>query len=789
MITFSRSLAIVLLLNAAVYASFAQTYSNVATNMNIVVNYQGGESSGGCSFVDWDDDGFDDLTICQNGTGIKQYKNVNGFLMPYTSLVQIPGEVKLITWVDFDNDGDKDLCATIRMGDTMLWRNDDGVYVNVSEEAGFLVNDAHTFGHSWGDYDRDGLLDLYVCNYDYFIPIPNECYHNNGDGTFTEVASLLGITDGANFSFQSVWLDYNDDGWQDLFVINDRLYSANHMYRNDGDGGFTDVSEEMNLDYVIFSMSNTVGDYDNDGDMDIYVTNNPTGHLLHRMNEEGTYDEVALEVGVATYDMGWSAQWIDYDLDGWQDLHVNCTPFWQEDGQNKFFVNNHDGTFTYDVSMGFDNDLAWSHSSCIGDYNNDGMFDIFVLNNAPNNSSFWRGYPGSNHYLKVSPKGIVSNKDGVGTKIQCHMGELTQTRYTYCGEAYLSQNSKWEIFGLDTNTVVDSLVVTWLSGHVDKYYNLEANQQLTLIEGSTLAVELPNDFPYFLCPGDSVEVLGPMGYASYLWSNGDTTSSTFISTPDFTSLTVTTVEGLSVTSDSVQLQFHEPFEIEWISHNVSCFGNADGMVQIFGSSDSLTVDWGEGIVGDSIASLSPGVYPFTVYDQWQCSISQQIEITEPDLLSMELIVQDATTYGLGTAEITITGGVAPYTINWSTDEDELSINNLDAGNYSVSVLDSNGCEIMEEFSILFLAVDELPTSELTIYPNPSHDKAINLSSNSPMVQLRVFNIDGKIILTQALNGVRSVSNFLAGFAAGSYVVEVTSQDGSVHRNTVQILGN
>ncbi|MFT5245393.1 MAG: hypothetical protein ACI943_000121, partial [Gammaproteobacteria bacterium] len=546
MFNFYKLIVVGLNLMLCIYASNGQSYNDILPELDILITYNGGESSGGCSFIDFDGDGLDDLTICQNGSDPLFFRNTGDGFESIDPFFSNSYELSQITWVDFDNDGDKDLTATSHEMPTRLFRNDDWIFTQLTQSSGIEANNHSTFGHSWGDYNNDGWLDLYICNYDYFDPYPNQLYRNNADGTFTEVAESVGVSDFANFSFQAVWLDYNDDGWQDVFVINDRLLSENHLYKNVG-GTFEDVSQETGVEMIIFSMSNTVGDYDNDGDMDIYVTNNPTGHLLHQQQDNGTFAEVADAAGVATYDMGWAAQWIDYDNDGWQDLHVNCSPFWSENGQNKFFINDQDGTFHYDVSMGFDNDEQSSHSSALGDWNNDGMFDIFVLNDFPDVSALFSSEPGPNNYLKVKFEGVVSNRDGIGTKAVCQTGDLSQIRYTYCGEGYLSQNSSCEIFGLGTAEVVDSLTVTWLSGHVDHFYNLSVNKCISIIEGSSLSLSLDSNVPY-ICQGDSLLVTAPDGYDSYLWSTGEMGQSIYVTEPIGLTVTGTTAQGIEVGS-------------------------------------------------------------------------------------------------------------------------------------------------------------------------------------------------------------------------------------------------
>ncbi|MCB0762116.1 MAG: VCBS repeat-containing protein [Flavobacteriales bacterium] len=660
--------------------------------------YVGGESSGGVTMFDWDNDGWDDLVFCQNGQPAIFLKNVEGTMTQGPSYLPELGELKQIIWVDYDNDGDKDLSVTSHEETVKIFRNDNWVFTDVSEEIGILDTEYSTFGQCWGDPDNDGFLDLYINNYDFFDPWPNQFYHNNGDGTFTEMAYAVGIDNLYNFSFQSVFYDYDGDGWQDLFVINDRLYSENYLYHNNGDGTFEDVSQEMNVDFVIFSMTSTIGDYDNDGDFDIYVTNNPTGHLLHRMNEEGTYDEVADEVGVATYDMGWAAQWMDYDLDGWQDLHVNCSPFWSNNGQNKFFINNQDGTFTYDVSMGFGGDPSWSHSSAIGDVNNDGAPDIAIMNNHPNKCRLFESQDRINNYLKVRFEGVVSNRDGIGTLAKCYTGDLTQQRYTYCGEGYLTQNSAWEFFGLGQTETIDSLSVTWLSGHTDWFYDIDANQSLAIVEGSSLAFDLADFNENMMCPGDSIEIFGPEGFASYLWSNGDTTQSTWLYQEQLIQVLVENEFGIPVQSPWFQITEMPAINADFEVAHVDCNGDPSGSIEmLLDNVEDYTIAWSE-LEGDTLLlDLMAGTYHCTITDMMNCSADYAIEITEGDEIIIESQVTDVSCYGNadGSIALEISGGTGPVEADWGG----FNVESIAAGTYSVVLTDSLGCMLEASYTI------------------------------------------------------------------------------------------
>ncbi|MGB1032270.1 MAG: FG-GAP repeat domain-containing protein, partial [Flavobacteriales bacterium] len=203
------------------------TFSDVTEEQGVSVYFQGASFGCGSSFYDFDGDGWDDLTFGLNNSQIKFYKNNEGVLEQVT----FPGidnssEAKAVHWVDFDNDGDADFFVSNRFDRVKLFENNgDMTFVDVSDSAG-LNNDFEmvNWGASWGDYDRDGFLDLYVCKAtaDHELAsdpnMENDLYHNNGDGTFTEVSDFAQVGDSIGISFQSSFLDYDQDGWQDLMV-------------------------------------------------------------------------------------------------------------------------------------------------------------------------------------------------------------------------------------------------------------------------------------------------------------------------------------------------------------------------------------------------------------------------------------------------------------------------------------------------------------------------------------------------------------------------------------------
>ena len=674
----------------------SQSYIESSQASGITYSYSGGTYGTGVSFVDFDQDGWDDITINQSVTGSKIYKNYNGTFQAVSLFAETLGNVKSTSWVDFDNDGDLDFFVTRREGVYSLYLNTDGIYTDIFFSSGIPVLNALTYGHSWGDYDKDGFLDLYIANYD-SNGTTNYLIRNNGNGTFEDVTEEAGVGNGSVYSFQGLWIDYDEDGWQDLYVVNDRNIATNNMYRNLGDGTFEDVTDELGLSDFFFSMCNVGSDYDNDGDVDLLVTNNPFGHRLYN-NDGGQFSNVAEAAGVATYDHCWGSAWIDYDNNGWQDLYIACSPFWNEPGKDRFYVSNEDGTsFTENDVIGISEIGSISHAVAAGDFNNDGMFDLFVVNDSPDYSMLFESAPGDNNYLKFTLEGVVSNRDGVGAKVSCWANDLEQTRYTFCGESYLSQNSRSEIFGLGQAENVDSLKITWPSGIIDLYTDVQANSSYNFIEGYAADPFITVDGDTQICEGDSVLVSGNFSIENIIWSDGFTGPTRWISEGGEYSYSGTTWSGDSVQSELIETTIWETPELIIEISEPLCSGDANGTALIY-SSNSVPIDsinWADGTNDFHLQEIQSGIYNFMVFYAESCVSSGQAILIDPDPLELVIEPHDITCFGLenGYATWEGLGGTNPYELSIDT------LNNLSAGEYEALLTDSNGCQTFGNFAI------------------------------------------------------------------------------------------
>ena len=474
----------------------------------------------GLSFADFDGDGWDDITLPSgNGVPLRFYKNYNGFFVQELLLPnQINYPTRGVSWVDFDNDGDKDLFVVSDTdGNRLFEKKENGLFSNITTGAGLPEDNLETYAVAWGDVNNDGCLDLYLSNRVSSYAVSNYLFQNNCDGTFSNVTNDIGLANTPALTLCASFFDFNNDGWQDLYVSNDKEF-PNFLYKNNGDGTFTDVSTESGTGIIVDAMSVTIDDYNSDGYFDIYITNTPStagttttdGSVLFKNNGDETFTDVAQLTGTQLNSWSWGANFLDAENDGDLDIYVSCS-YITSDGfpSFAFYENVSSEVFNSPTNVGFENNEYRSYGSAIGDSNNDGKTDIVVINNFSTVPNLWNNKTiTSNNYLSINLIGTESNRDGVGSVIEISVNGIKQYRYIINGESYLSQNSFKENFGLGTNTLIDYVKVKWLSGIEDIFYNVSVNQTLNVVEGSTLSVDDFKDSPYIkIFPNPSAHLI------------------------------------------------------------------------------------------------------------------------------------------------------------------------------------------------------------------------------------------------------------------------------------------
>lgn len=407
----------------------------------------------GQAWGDYDNDGWLDLYVTGNQAENVLYHNDQDGTFSVSDLsasVSLPGVLTGGTiWADYDNDGWQDLYV-VNFGANSLFHNEQGVgFSDVTEQAG-VGDTAKGASAAWGDYDKDGDLDLYVANWSCFPecgePGPEEhplardtLYRNNDDGTFTDVTRVFSHERLLGAAFVASFIDYDNDGDQDIYVVNDMFKNpiGNVLWRNDGPGCdewcWADVSKEANANIFSHGMGLAIGDYDNDLDVDFYFTDIVNRMRLLQNQGDGTFEGDAKKAGVGigpSSAVGWAAAFFDYDNDGWQDLYVTATEFIQYDVTSGpqamldsypdfLFRNAQDGTFNEATP----NSFKWTHHPTMGfaygDYDNDGRLD-YVVGHWNEGYALFRNTGvtgGDNHWLTLRLTGGGSiNRDAVGAR-------------------------------------------------------------------------------------------------------------------------------------------------------------------------------------------------------------------------------------------------------------------------------------------------------------------------------------------------------------------------------------
>jgi|GEM_PF-2089060 len=509
-----------LVVNGYFYYSHAKIPA-IFTDVTERVGVTEANNSLGVAWGDYNNDGWPDLYVSNHLPITAQsylYQNKKGVFS--AARVMATGDRHGPAWADYDNDGALDLFVAGGNNTpkgppfaNILFHNQGGNLQDVASKAG--VEDAlgRAWGGAWADFNNDGLLDLFVANY--FTS--NALFLNAGNGTFANVAKAAGITDTSpgevnkSGTLCASWADYDGDGDMDLLTV--AISTGIALYRNDGRAGFTDVAQQSGLvtdNYLGTEHDSTGlsgcawGDYDNDGDLDLYVgahLGKSGKNLLFQNQGNGIFLEVAARAGVDASANARAAIWGDYDNDGDLDLYVvNEASDGAEiprgsdpHGWNALYLNRGDGTF-----VDFPADKAGvagfpfvrEGTAAIADYDNDGCIDIFI-----NNQRVLKGRPSylirnillrnsgnRNNWLEIRLRGTKSNRDGIGAKVSLFAGNRRQFREQNGGAHTFAQNSTVLHFGLGEAKAVDRLLVKWPSGITQTLTALTVNRILTITE-------------------------------------------------------------------------------------------------------------------------------------------------------------------------------------------------------------------------------------------------------------------------------------------------------------------
>ncbi|HEY5534359.1 MAG TPA: FG-GAP-like repeat-containing protein [Ignavibacteria bacterium] len=480
----------ILILLSLIFSSFAYPQSFTKITAGAIVN-DGGWSYG-CCWADFNNDGYQDLFVVNNQTVNKNnllyMNNGNGTFTKVTTgiVVNDGGSSYGCTSADYDNDGYIDLFVTNYGENNFLYHNNgDGTFTKIT--TGAIVNDGgNSTGCAWGDYDNDGFVDLFVCNRNQ----PNFLYHNNGNGTFTKITTGTIVTNNSN-SGGCAWCDYDNDGYLDLYVANAGP-AADFLYHNNGNGTFTQITNDPIVNDVLHSSGGSWGDYNNDGYMDLFVSGGVIGSgedRLFRNNGNGTFTKITSDPIVTYNHWAGGSSWGDFNNDGYLDMFVGGY-----DGINLLYSNNGNGTFTRIDTGIIVTDGNYKEGAGWCDYDNDGNLDLFVARNNyfGGNNCLYHNEGTGNKWINIKCVGMISNKAGIGAKLYLKAfingNTFTQMREisSQSGGSISGQNNLNAFFGLGNAAIIDSIKIVWPSGIIDKYGLIQPNRFLTAVEGQSL---------------------------------------------------------------------------------------------------------------------------------------------------------------------------------------------------------------------------------------------------------------------------------------------------------------
>lgn len=567
----------------AVFAAGEQmVFEDVTASYGITATHQGFNMlTTGAAWADYDNDGWQDLYVTDTFGPNTLYRN-NGdgtfAVSPLSSAVAVSDTVSTgAVWADYDNDGWSDLYV-LNDGPNVLWRNLGGTgFQDVTAATG--VGDEGTANSgAWGDFDGDGYLDLYVSNYIcYESPCPHgrrdTLYRSNGDGTFTDVSNYLDLAQLTKEAFVASWVDYDNDGDLDLYVVPPRDL-GNHLWRNDGAGClgwcFTDVSDSSGAGVQVEGMGLAIGDYDKDGDLDFYFSNAGPQVLLQNQTAQGspTFVNVGQETGTDFNGTGWGAVFFDYDNDTWPDLYLSTWGGSPETG-NRLFHNSGDGTFADWSHLTAADPFDYSMAVAYADFDRDGMLDLVVGERNVRYALYHNMgmYGSANNWLRVKlVGGGPVNRDAIGARVYVTTTDgSTQLQEVKSGSSIGANNELALHFGLGTMTIASATVV-WPDGVEESLNNIPLVNRAVTLAYPTFGAALDGAQAADVAPGGTVQFEHVVTNSGNRWDTFDLTTDAPANLVSVAPASVTLRPGGSAT---VVVTVHIPAAAQPASHSAT----------------------------------------------------------------------------------------------------------------------------------------------------------------------------------------------------------------------------
>jgi PKD repeat protein len=735
----NRLLLIVSLVSASLICK-AQLFTSITSGSTITTDV--GESRG-IAWVDYDGDGDLDLYTSNETSNNFLYRNDGGntFTRILTGPLVNDGSLSTSsTWADYDNDGDLDVFLCVggsSNNNNKLYRNDGGGTFTEIITGDIVSDGGATNSASWADYDNDGYVDLIVSNGG---SENNFLYHNNGTGTFTRILTGPVVTDGGT-SWAPVWGDYDNDGYLDLFIANNGN-EANFLYHNNSGNSFTRITIGDIVTDTGLSWGSAFGDYDNDGDLDLYVTNyGGQANNLYQNNGNGSFTKILTGAIVSTTRYSTDCQWVDVNNDGYLDL-ASANAHFQggTNSENIIYINNGNGTFT-EVTSGeafVDNDFS-SGGLAAGDYDNDGFIDLSTACNQSDLSSLFKNNGNGNNWVNLLLEGMVSNRSAVGATVQLkahiNSADIWQYREVQTTTSARSQESLNVEFGLGDATIIDSIIVTWPSGIVCYYTNVPTNAFYDVLE-TCVPINCTSPLSGFtftdtLLTATFTDTSIVTGTSTYFWDFGD---------GNFSSLQDPTHIYLSTGTYTVCLTVTD-----------SCGTDS--------TCTSITVD--------------------------NC-VNPTANFTSTDNGNGNVSFLDASTATAGSTFWWDFGDG-----NFSALQDPTN-NYLANGTYTVCLTITDSCgtdSTCQDITISGLSINEHYNNQnVTVFPNPFSDHTvIQLENGKGNYSVELFDITGRMVTSENYKNTNSLTINRNNLDAGTYLYRIVQNNSTIASGKLMIV--